>query len=82
MFKAYLPGLKEEVTVEIEEDLRVLQISGERNFEKEKNDTWYRVERSSGGFTRLFRLPENAKTDEVKASMENRVLNVTVPKVE
>uniref|UniRef100_A0A2C9UMV2 SHSP domain-containing protein n=1 Tax=Manihot esculenta TaxID=3983 RepID=A0A2C9UMV2_MANES len=73
---------KEEVKVEVEEG-RVLQISGERSKEKEeKNDKWHRVERSSGKFLRRFRLPENAKVDEVKASMENGVLTVTVPKEE
>ncbi|KAK9057577.1 hypothetical protein SSX86_022413 [Deinandra increscens subsp. villosa] len=83
VFKADLPGIKkEEVKVEVE-DGRVLQITGERNVEKEdKNDTWHRVERSSGKFTRRFRLPENAKMDEVKAAMENGVLTVTVPKEE
>ncbi|XP_034910054.1 18.1 kDa class I heat shock protein [Populus alba] len=83
VFKADLPGLKkEEVKVEIEDD-RVLQISGQRNVEKEdKNDTWHRVERSSGKFSRRFRLPENAKMDQIKASMENGVLTVTVPKDE
>ncbi|KAL7201614.1 hypothetical protein ACSBR1_033333 [Camellia fascicularis] len=82
LFKADLPGMKkEEVKVEIEDD-RVLQISGERNVEEEKNDTWHRVERSSGKFMRRFRLPENAKMDQVKASMENGVLNVTIPKEE
>ncbi|AES75914.1 putative small heat shock protein HSP20 [Medicago truncatula] len=83
VFKADLPGLKkEEVKVEIEGD-RVLQISGERNVEKEdKNDQWHRVERSSGKFMRRFRLPENAKMDQVKAAMENGVLTVTVPKEE
>ncbi|XP_011005444.1 PREDICTED: 18.1 kDa class I heat shock protein-like [Populus euphratica] len=98
VFKADLPGLKkEEVKVEVEDD-RVLQISGERNVEKEdKNDTWHRVERSSGKFLRRFRLPEerdtrspclqgrssrDAKMDQVKASMENGVLTVTVPKEE
>ncbi|CAD5191365.1 unnamed protein product [Musa acuminata subsp. malaccensis] len=81
VFKADLPGVnKEEVKVEVEEG-RVLQISGERNKEQEeKNDKWHRVERSSGKFLRRFRLPENAKVDQVKASMENGVLTVTVPK--
>ncbi|KAK6927039.1 Alpha crystallin/Hsp20 domain [Dillenia turbinata] len=67
VFKADLPGMKkEEVKVEVEEGM-VLQISGERNFEKgDKND----------------KLPENAKVDDVKASMENGVLTVTVPKEE
>ncbi|KAE8664595.1 17.5 kDa class I heat shock protein [Hibiscus syriacus] len=83
VFKADLPGLKkEEVKVEVEEG-RILQKSGERSREQEeKNEKWHRVERSSGKFLRRFRLPENAKMDEVKASMENGVLTVTVPKEE
>ncbi|KAK4482398.1 hypothetical protein RD792_009553 [Penstemon davidsonii] len=83
VFKADVPGLKkEEVKVEVEEG-NVLQISGERRRDKEeKNDTWHRVERSSGKFLRRFRLPENAKLDQIKASMENGVLTVTVPKEE
>ncbi|XP_010487447.1 PREDICTED: 17.8 kDa class I heat shock protein-like [Camelina sativa] len=83
VFKADLPGMKkEEVKVEIEDD-SVLKISGERHVEKEeKQDTWHRVERSSGQFSRKFRLPENVKMDQVEANMENGVLTVTVPKVE
>lgn len=83
VFKADVPGLrKEEVKVEVEDD-RILQISGERRREMEENgDTWHRVERRSGKFVRRFRLPENAKVDQVKASMDNGVLTVTVPKEE
>ena len=83
IFKADVPGLKkEELKVEVE-DGNVLQISGERNKEQEeKSDTWHRVERSSGKFLRRFRLPDNAKTEQIKASMENGVLTVTVPKEE
>lgn len=83
IFKADLPGLKkEEVKVEVEEG-RILQISGERSKEQEdKNDKWHCIERSIGKFLRKFRLPKNAKMDQVKASMENGVLTVTVPKEE
>ncbi|WOK93408.1 16.9 kDa class I heat shock protein 2 [Canna indica] len=83
VFKADLPGVKkEEVKVEVEEG-RVLQIRGEQSKESEdKNDKWHRVERSSGKFLRRFRLPENTKLDQVKATMENGVLSVTVPKEE
>jgi HSP20 family protein len=83
VFMVDLPGLKkEEVKVEVEDD-RVLQISGKRNREvEERNDTWHRVERSSGKFLRKFRLPENAKVELVSAAMENGVLTVTVPKEE
>ncbi|KAI9157036.1 hypothetical protein LWI28_015877 [Acer negundo] len=83
VFKADLPGLrKEEVKVEVEEDGRVLQISGERDREQEeKNEKWHRVERSSGKFLRRFRLPENARVDQIRACMENGVLTVTLPKM-
>ena len=79
VFKADVPGLKKEEV----EDGNVLQISGERNKEKEeKTDTWHRVERSSGKFLRRFRLPEDAKVEQIKAAMENGVLTVTVAKEE
>ncbi|KAL0401269.1 UNVERIFIED_CONTAM: class I heat shock protein [Sesamum latifolium] len=80
VFKADLPGLKkEEVKVEVE-DGRILQISGERTKQGE-TDTWHRVERSSGKFLRQAAW-ENAKMDQVKATMENGVLTVVVPKEE
>ncbi|KAK3445174.1 hypothetical protein EUGRSUZ_B02743 [Eucalyptus grandis] len=70
VFKADLPGLKmEEVKVEIEEG------------REEKGEKWHQVERGRGKFLQRFRLPENAKADEVQASMENGVLTVTVPKL-
>ena len=83
VFKADLSGLKkEEVKIEVEDD-RMVWIIGERKIKKEdKNDTWHRVERSSGKFLRSFKLPENAKMDQIKATMENGVLTVTIPKVE
>lgn len=81
IFKVDVPGLtKEEVKVEVE-DGRILQISGERTPEKVgKDDKWHRAERSVGKFFRRFRLPENAKMDQVKATLENGVLTVVIPK--
>ncbi|KAH7532417.1 class I heat shock protein [Ziziphus jujuba] len=85
VFVADLPGMKkEDVKVEVDED-RVLQISGERNVEKDDDsgkDIWHRVERCRGKFLRRFSLPDDAKADGIKASMENGVLTVTVPKQE
>ncbi|XP_072961163.1 18.1 kDa class I heat shock protein-like [Typha angustifolia] len=80
-FKLDVPGLiKQEVKVEVEDD-RVVRISGERKKEETgKNDTWHCIERSSGKFMRRFRLPEDAKVDEVRAALEDGVLTVTVPK--
>ncbi|KAL2509064.1 17.6 kDa class I heat shock protein 3 [Forsythia ovata] len=81
VFKAYLPRLKKEkVNVEVEEG-KIFQFCGEMSRDKEEeNDTWHRIERSSSKFLRKFRLPENAKMDQIKASMVNGVLTVTVPK--
>jgi HSP20 family protein len=80
VFKADLPGLKkEEVKVEVGEG-KILQISGERSKEQlEKNDKWYRIERSGGKFLRRFRLPYDAIIGQIKASMEDGVLTVIVP---
>ncbi|GAB4848045.1 hypothetical protein Ancab_002705 [Ancistrocladus abbreviatus] len=89
VFTADLPGLtKEDVKVEVVDDGSVLQISGDRGAKPgggqdgDKEAKWHRVERSRGKFIRRFRLPENAKTDEVKASMENGVLKVIIAKQE
>ncbi|URE14770.1 hypothetical protein MUK42_10717 [Musa troglodytarum] len=83
VFKADLPGLKkDELKVEVE-DGRILQISGERKSDKEVGtDNWHCVERSSGKFLRRFRLPENARVDQVRAAMKDGVLTVTVPKAD
>lgn len=61
----------------------VLSLSGERRFEKEvKEETFHRMERSYGEFTRSFTLPANVRTDKVEASFTDGVLTITLPKVE
>jgi HSP20 family protein len=81
VFMADLPGVRrDEVKVEVEEE-KVLRISGQRQrAAEEKGDRWHRVERSSERFVRTVRLPPNANTDSVHATLDNGVLTVTVPK--
>jgi HSP20 family protein len=77
---ADLPGLTES-DVNIELDDNVLTISGERKAEHEDRKAGYhRVERSYGSFRRSLTLPEGVDADAVKATFENGVLEVTVPK--
>jgi HSP20 family protein len=73
---------KEDVKVEVE-DGNVLKISGQKTREEEhKDDAWNRVERSFGSFMRRFRLPENAKAEGIRCTMQDGVLRVVVPKDE
>jgi HSP20 family protein len=82
VLRADLPGLSEDdVNIELEDN--VLTISGERKAEhEERKEGYYRVERSSGSFTRSLTLPEGVDPDAVKASFERGVLEVRVPKPE
>lgn len=79
---AELPGLtKDDIQVSIEDN--VLSISGERTLEKKtENDTYHRVERSYGAFSRAFSLPKGVDTSNVNASFKDGVLTLTVPKTE
>ncbi len=79
---AEVPGLgKDDVNVTLENN--VLTLSGERRFEKDADkEGYHRIERSYGNFTRSFTLPANVQTDQVKASFEQGVLSITLPKRE
>jgi HSP20 family protein len=82
VLRADLPGVDEQdVKIEIED--RVLTVSGERKAEREeRKQGYYRVERSSGSFTRTLTLPEGVDPSAIKASFEKGVLEVRIPKPE
>ena len=79
---AELPGLKaEDFSVELEGD--VLSLRGEKRSEKNDDEGGrYRRERSYGSFVRKLRIPVEVKTEAAKASFENGVLVITLPKAD
>jgi HSP20 family protein len=73
-----LPGLtKEDVKVEVAED--VLTIEGERKQESEKKENdYYRSERSYGYFCRQVALPEGVEAKTAKATFKDGVLEIAI----
>lgn len=80
LIKAELPEVKkDDVHVSVEDG--VLQISGERKFEKEeKGRKFHRVERQYGSFLRSFALPAGTVGEKVNAEFKDGVLTIRVPK--
>jgi HSP20 family protein len=77
---AELPGLKKE-DIELSLHEGVLTISGERKQEK-KNEEGYRNERFFGRFQRSVTLPASVDGTKVKATYQDGVLKVVLPKAE
>ena len=75
-----LPGVAEEdIDLSVESD--VVTLRGEKRTEREEQGkTWFFSERHYGAFSRSFRLPQDAKSDEVDAHLKDGVLTITVPK--
>ena len=82
VLRADLPGMSEEdVNIEVEE--RVLTVSGERKAEHtERKDSYQRIERAFGSFSRSLTLPDGVDPEAVSASFDRGVLEVQIPKPE
>jgi HSP20 family protein len=77
-----VPGIKpDDITVQVTGD--TVHVSGERKEEKEeKAKTYHRVERRSGKFSEIVRLPGAVKDENVQAEFHEGVLTITLPKTE
>jgi HSP20 family protein len=82
VFVAEMPGLGRDA-VDITLENQVLTLRGERKFERdEEKDSYHRIERAYGSFSRSFRLPANVDTASAKASFDNGILTIVLPKSE
>lgn len=80
VLRADLPGMgRDEIEIEVRDN--VLTVSGERRAEhEEKQEGYHRVERSFGRFSRSIELPEGIAAEDVRATFDRGVLEVTIPK--
>jgi HSP20 family protein len=81
-FSIEVPGFKENELM-LRAENGILTVEGERKFEEEKKDkNYHRVERSYGRFMRSFTLPSNVSTENIKASLNEGILTIEMPKRE
>jgi HSP20 family protein len=77
-----LPGFKkEDVNIEVGEE-SVLIHAKKSTAEEEKQKNYVRRERMAQTFYRRIDLPEKIKSDDAKASLNNGILEVVLPKKE
>jgi len=82
IFTAELPGLgKDDIEITLEENL--LTLSGERQLdEKDEGETYHRIERIYGKFSRSFSLPSQVDNTKIAATFKDGLLTIEVPKSE
>ena len=82
VLKAELPGVDPK-DVDIRLENNVLSLRGQRKLEGEvKRESYHRVERSYGTFSRSFTLPTVVDQASIKAEFKDGMLQVTLPKRE
>ncbi len=75
-----LPGVDEK-DIQIRLTSEGLSIAGEKKQEpEEKDNSYYRLERSYGAFERVIALPDNVDGEKAEATFKRGVLQVVVPK--
>ena len=82
VLKAELPGVDPKDT-DIRVENNTLTLRGERKLDDEiKRESYHRVERAYGTFSRSFTLPSVVDTEKIKAEYRDGVLRVILPKRE
>jgi len=82
LIRAELPGMKKE-DFNLEVNDGTLTLSGERKFDEPANGVEYqRMERVAGKFSRSFYLPQTVKSDGIKATYRDGILEMHLPKAD
>jgi HSP20 family protein len=80
LLSANMPGMTKE-NIKIRVDGKDLIIEAHRESEKKESDeTLCRCERYQGNYRRVFSIPDNWDVEKIKASYEDGVLRLRVPK--
>ncbi|WP_296969562.1 Hsp20/alpha crystallin family protein [Tepidanaerobacter sp. EBM-38] len=82
VIEADLPGCdKDNIKISYEGDILTINANYEEATE-EKDKNFIRRERRQGNFSRSIPIPDNVKSDAIKANFNNGVLRVILPKLE
>jgi HSP20 family protein len=79
---ADIPGVDPK-QIDIDMEGNTLTVKGEKSTikeEKDKKNSYYRVERTSGKFFRQFTLPETVDGSKISAKVKHGVLAIHLPK--
>lgn len=80
VIEAEIPGArKEDIEVKVKDNSVIIKGEVKREEEK-KEENYYRSERFYGKFERVIPLPTDVKPEEAKASFENGILKLSIPK--
>lgn len=80
---AELPGIESKDDIEVRIDDDTLTLKGEiKRAQEHKDQNYIHNERYFGAFTRVVQLPSRIRSDQARASYNNGVLEIRMPKAE
>ena len=78
-----MPGIKKEnAKIELNDGYLTISVAeNEQNEEKDEKNNFIRKEIYKGSAERTFYVGDEVKEEDIKAKMDNGILNITVPKI-
>ena len=80
IIRAEVPGIDpKDLEISLTEDLLTIKGEVKRDF-VEAGQSYHRIERKWGSFSRTFKLPCKVRLDDVEATYKKGILNIVMPK--